>query len=232
MATYFISDLHLSPEQPELAEKFYYFLSNIAKYGDALYILGDFFSMWIGDDNNHPFYRQVINTLNQFTQEGLNIYIMHGNRDFLLDQQFCHESGCQLLADPCYIKIYDKLAVICHGDTLCLEDTGYLRFRKIIRNDMLKWLYLKLPLRLRQRIADGVKRQADPLRMDVTAAQDAINQITDSYRIKLLIHGHTHRPTIEYHPKTEFKRIVLSDWDTEGHYLQYLESGEMRNRYF
>ena len=158
--TYFISDLHLSEEHPEITRAFLSFIQNQAHTADALYILGDFFETWVGDDLVTPLSQSVCNALNQLHQKGVAIYFMHGNRDFLIGQKFIKAAGMTLLNDPSPINLYGKDSVIAHGDYLCTEDTSHQRFRRFTGNKLTQRCFFALPLKIRQRIAMALRNKS------------------------------------------------------------------------
>jgi UDP-2,3-diacylglucosamine hydrolase len=233
MATYFISDLHLSATKPHLSELFLKFLSGDAKKADALYILGDLFETWLGDDNRDPHDMAVINALAEFSENGIPLYFMHGNRDFLIGDQFTVESQCVLLQDPVIIDLYNTPVLLTHGDLLCTLDQKYQRFRKFIRHRRSKKLLLSFPLSWRQKISSFLRKENTRHNMppppskeakrkwDVTS--EAVYQMLREHKSLTLIHGHTHKPGIHNFILDDqpAKRIVLGDWDKTGSVLIY-----------
>jgi UDP-2,3-diacylglucosamine hydrolase len=223
MTNIFISDLHLEEERPDITELFFRFLRTEAIHAKALYILGDFFEMWIGDDNLSVFNQSVIKELYQTTRRGIPIYLQHGNRDFLLGKRFLRASGCTLLPDEAVITINDTPVLLMHGDTLCTADTAYLQFRKKSRIWLLQKLFLLKPLKKRLAIAKNMREKSkehtstvSDYIMDVTQAE--VLRLMTKHQVQELIHGHTHRPGIH-----EFslngkaaKRIVLGPWHDQG----------------
>lgn len=222
MTTLFISDLHLDSSRPAIARAFLSFLEEHAGQVKALYILGDFFETWIGDDDDDPFHTDIIARLRVFTRQ-TPCFIMHGNRDFLIGEQFCELTGCQLLDDPVSVDLYGKQVLLMHGDTLCTEDVDYLAFRKQVRDPAWQQDFLGKPLAERRAIAQHLReasQQAAKTKaveiMDVTPAE--VERVMANAGIELLIHGHTHRPNI--HDNAQGKRIVLGDWDKQGWVLR------------
>ena len=151
--TLFISDLHLSAEQPAMAELFIQSLTSAGNEVDAIYILGDLFETWIGDDDFSIFNQQIKKALFSVTQRGIPVYILHGNRDFLLGKRFLSETGCHLLPDESIVTVYDTPVLLMHGDTLCTRDITYLKSRRLMRNRLIQFLFLCLPLSWRQKLA-------------------------------------------------------------------------------
>ncbi|TNF36536.1 MAG: UDP-2,3-diacylglucosamine diphosphatase [Gammaproteobacteria bacterium] len=227
MPTLFISDLHLDSSRPATLRAFLSFLQGPARRADALYILGDLFEAWIGDDDDSALATQVREGLQQLSHT-VPVYVMHGNRDFLLGDTFCMESGCVLLADPTLIDIGGRQALLMHGDTLCTADTDYLAFREQVRQPAWQQALLAKPLAERRQIAAQLRegsREASSNKaediMDVSPAE--VDRIMAEYGVDLLIHGHTHRPAT--HPVTHGSRIVLGDWDTNGWLIRWDRHG-------
>lgn len=222
--TLFISDLHLDPKNPKIIDIFFYFLEHIAIHADALYILGDFFEAYIGDDDTNPFITAVQKALSKAVDKGLSIFLMHGNRDFMIGPSFALQSGITLMPDPYAITLYRQKIVLSHGDSLCTKDKNYQLFRKIIQNTLLKKITLRTPLSFRQKLAYKLRKEStqhsqykSAEKMDVTPL--AVSQLLSTYDADILIHGHTHNPAI-HELSDGKKRIVLSAWHENGHYLE------------
>ncbi len=232
MTNLFISDLHLDPARPEITSQFLSFLQQDAAGVESLYILGDFFEAWVGDDDPEPEKRRAIAGLRQLADTGVQLFFMHGNRDFLVGEGFAAASGCKLLPDPTVIRLYGKPVLLMHGDTLCTDDHEYQAFRKMTRDPQWQAQFLALPLEQRLQMADEARAasiassQGKPESiMDVNQA--AVEQAMGEHEVNLLLHGHTHRPNVH-----EFKlggtpatRIVLGDWYTQGSALVWDETG-------
>lgn len=223
-----ISDLHLHEQRPDIARAFFRFLQETAPQADALYILGDFFEVWIGDDAISPFQQQVATALKQLANSGTRIYLMHGNRDFLIGKQFCRLAGCQLLKDPALLQHKGDNILLMHGDSLCTDDHDYQRMKRILRNPLSLFILRHLPLKTRRKLAGDLRAKSrSQTRMkaaeitDVNAA--AVEQAMQRHGVRTLIHGHTHRPATHNLPTGT--RIVLGDWDSHGWYLQLDETG-------
>jgi UDP-2,3-diacylglucosamine hydrolase len=233
MTHFFISDCHLSPAQPEICEKFFQLLKTL-KNTSTLYILGDFFNRWIGDDEPHPFYQLIRDVLASYTRHGLTVFIMQGNRDFLLQQRFCQQSGCQLLADPCVITLYGNPILLTHGDTLCTEDTRYQLFRKFTHSPLLQKLFLQLPIAWRSAIASRIQGASQVTRVNADTSPHALDTLFTQYGVAQIIHGHTHKPAIVLSYATGEQRChyVLSDWHKLGHFLSYEPNGNISSRFF
>lgn len=229
MTTRFISDLHLSVERPDITALFKRFLEQEARSSDALYILGDLFDAWIGDDDVTPFHQEVITALRELTSHGVPVYFIAGNRDFLIGRRFAEQTGVTLLPESKVIDLYGVPTLIMHGDTLCTLDKGYLRFRRIIRNRFLLGFLTRLPLQWRRTIArklrSGSKSQ-QPLSQSQLSIMDAttegVHAALVEHQVTRLIHGHTHRPGVHQHPVPGLgavERIVLGDWYEQGSIL-------------
>ena len=225
MNTCFISDLHLQASTPDLTNFFLEFLQQFAGKIKALYILGDFFEFWIGDDDSNEFHTQIINALNDFAKQ-TPIYFMHGNRDFLIGNRFANQANCKLIADPSIIDLYDKATLLAHGDGLCTNDHSHIRFRKIVRTKLFQIFFLSIPLKLRKYIGEKFRqRSMQRLKslsteiMDVH--QEEIIRQLKKYKVKQIFHGHTHRPAIEYLQVNQqwCRRVVLSDWHKQSNIL-------------
>lgn len=227
-----ISDLHLEEQRPDITRAFLQFLQQRATACEALYILGDFFEVWIGDDAISPYQQSIATALRALSDSGTRIYLMHGNRDFLLGKVFCQQAGCTLLSDPCLVNLHGEQVLLMHGDSLCTADLAYMRLRKVLRNPLTLWLLRHLPLAKRQQLARKLRnasqlhtRQKAATITDVTPAE--IPRIMAKYGVQTLIHGHTHRPAIHALEANGLpaKRIVLGDWDQQGWALQVDANG-------
>jgi len=204
MTTLFISDLHLDAQRPDITRQFLSFLANEARRAQALYILGDLFEAWIGDDDPESDKRQVVAALRELSDAGVPVALIHGNRDFLIGRRFCRETGVTLLPDGTIVNLYGRPVLLMHGDTLCTDDRAYQRLRRVVRNPLvqfvLRHLSLKQRLRLAQRMREGSKAhiasmdQAAPQIMDVN--QDEVRRTFQRYGVDCIVHGHTHRPAI------------------------------------
>lgn len=234
-ATLFISDLHLDGERPDITAQFLDFLEHEARRAAALYILGDLFEAWIGDDDPDADKQRVLAALKSLTGSGVPVYFIHGNRDFLIGRRFAKETGVKLLRDGTLIELYGKRVLLMHGDTLCIDDPDYQRLRRIVRNPIVQWVLRCLSLAQRQKLATkmraGSKKhiesmdRAKPAIMDVN--QDAVQRTFEQERVDFIVHGHTHRPAI--HDVTVgdhvVRRIVLGDWYEQGSVLRWNEQG-------
>ncbi len=231
MATLFISDLHLdkAPSHHGVSRLFFQFLTEVAPKADALYILGDLFEVWIGDDTQDIYHHKVINALKALTEKGLPIYIMHGNRDFLIGSRFCEQTSCQLLKDPSSVSLYGKKILLMHGDSLCTKDSKYQAFRKKVRSPRFAHYFLMIPFWIRRLLANRMRKrsqqysQAKPsVLMDVH--KPSVDEAMLHFQVDTLIHGHIHHKQ-EHHFNLQDKpshRYVLNDWHHErGNVLIY-----------
>ena len=232
MSTLFVSDIHLNAGQPEMTELFCNFLRGTAREAEKLYILGDLFEFWIGDDDPDTTYAQIQTELKALTDIGVPCFVIHGNRDFLLGQDFCQRTGCQLLADGSCIDLYGQRVVLCHGDILCTDDHAYQRLRLIVRNPIIQWLLRKLSLKQRQRVAERMRQASrQHIQKSMNDIMDVNPQAVTDYmnaaNVQCLIHGHTHRPAIHTHALNfgAGTRIVLGDWYQQGSVLRWSAQG-------
>lgn len=223
MSNIVISDLHLEESHPAMVDLFLRFLKEIARKDNTLYILGDFFEVWIGDDDLTRFNLSVMNALQCAIKQGLSIYFMHGNRDFLIGKRFIKATGCTLLPDEYVINLYGTPTLLMHGDTLCIDDIKYIQFRKKMRNWLVKKLILMLPIEKRR---SGAKhfREKSKAHLSMTADyitdvnQHEVERVMLKHGVQYIIHGHTHRKavhefTLNNAPAT---RTVLGAWHDRG----------------
>ena len=232
MTTLFISDLNLEESRPDITGAFLGFLKTHAMGVEQLYILGDFFEAWIGDDERTPLQEQVAAALREVRDSGTEIFLMHGNRDFLIGNDYCERAGATLLDDPTVIDLYGTPALLMHGDSLCTRDEGYMRLRRWLRNPVSLFILHHLPLAKRQQLAQKLrsssKQQTRMKASDIVdVTPDEVVNIMQRHRVRTLIHGHTHRPaihTLEVDGQPA-RRIVLGDWDRQGWALQVDQSG-------
>ncbi|VAW93071.1 UDP-2,3-diacylglucosamine diphosphatase [hydrothermal vent metagenome] len=232
MPILFISDLHLSAERPDITQAFHHFLQKIAPQSEALYILGDLFEVWLGDDLISPEYHQSISELKKLADRNIPIYIMRGNRDFLFGQQFETLTGAKLIDDPTIIDLYGTTTLLMHGDTLCTDDIKYQEFRAMVRNPAFQADFLSKPpaerVAIAKQLRDTSKSETNSKSEEIMDVNlDTVLDVFSKHKIQNLIHGHTHRPAIHDIKANNLpaKRIVLSDWHDRGSVLVYSESG-------
>lgn len=233
MATLFISDLHLDARFPDITRQFLHFLEHDTADAKALYILGDLFEAWIGDDDPDPEKRRIVAALRALTSRGVACYLMHGNRDFLLGKRFSVETGITLLPDGTVIDLYGERVLLMHGDTLCTDDAAYQRLRRIVRNPLVRWILRRLPLNRRRKLAEkmraGSKAHIEQTGktaayiMDVNA--QAVAAAMRAANVRILLHGHTHRPAVHRFELdgAQATRIVLGDWYEQGSIVRWDE---------
>lgn len=234
----FISDLHLSEERPACSQAFFSFLESITPSSEALFILGDFFDYWVGDDIQTDLAKSVASALTFCaSKNSLDIYFLAGNRDFAVSQKFCQSSSMTLLKEEALFSIADKTVAVSHGDIYCTDDVGYQRYRRVIRNPIVLNALLLLPKKARIRIAQKLrlaskeKFNRSPSYIDVT--QDAIVRAVTKLDCDILIHGHTHMADIHFihEPDAYPKRIVLGDWHKVGWYAEFSDQGQHLHRF-
>jgi UDP-2,3-diacylglucosamine hydrolase len=223
MATLFIADLHLCSEEPAITAGFLRFLAGTARGADALYILGDLFEAWIGDDDPEPLHRQIALAIKELVDSGVPCFFIHGNRDFLLGKRFARLSGMTLLPEEQVLDLYGRKMLLLHGDTLCTDDHGYQTFRKKVHQPWLQCLFLALPLFIRKGVAAKMRANSKASNSAKSMAIMDVNPHTVTraltrHQVQWMIHGHTHRPeihSINANGKPAF-RCVLGAWHSEG----------------
>jgi UDP-2,3-diacylglucosamine hydrolase len=224
MRRLFIADLHLHPARPEHSCALIDFCQQRINADDELYILGDLFEAWIGDDVGIITYADVIACLKQLTDSGTKVYFMAGNRDFLIGHQFSQSTGIEILPDPTLVTFDDQHVLLMHGDTLCTDDIGYQDFRLLVRDPTWQHQFLAMSPALRMQQAAQYRQQSQAMTamksndiMDVNL--DAVTQVMQQHQVNLLIHGHTHRPQV--HHLNPGERVVLGDWGGHFDYLSW-----------
>jgi UDP-2,3-diacylglucosamine hydrolase len=230
--TLFISDLHIDASRPAISEQFLRFLRTEAKDAAALYILGDLFESWIGDDAPDAAQSAVIAGLHELTSGGVPCFVMHGNRDFLLSGEFCRMSGASLLPDPVTVTLHGEPVLVMHGDALCTDDRAYQRLRATVHDAGWQRQFLALPLAARRTLAGAARAgsEAHTAAMDNAITDVNADSVAKALRASgtsTLLHGHTHRPAIhalevDGRPCT---RIVLGDWYDQGSVLRWDQHG-------
>lgn len=227
-----ISDLHLQEERPDITRAFLDLIAGRARDAQALYILGDFFEVWIGDDAMSPFQRSICQALRELSDSGIQIFLMHGNRDFMIGRAFCKAAGCTLLPDPSVVQLNGEPVLLMHGDSLCTRDEGYIRMRRYLRNPLTLFVLRNLPKSARYKLARKLRNESrSQTRMKandiVDVTPEEVPNVMQQFDVRTLIHGHTHRPAIH---KLQIgdqaaRRIVLGDWDKQGWAVQVDEQG-------
>jgi len=232
MSTLFVSDLHLDAALPAAIAQFEAFLAGPARSAEALYILGDLFESWVGDDDDDPERARVCTALRALSTAGIACYLCHGNRDFLLGRGFEQRTGCTIIADPLLIDLHGERVLLTHGDALCTDDASYQRLRSTVRSPAWQRRFLRLPLATRRRLADAARAGSRahtgmiaPQIMD--ASEAAVLAVLRACGVRALIHGHTHRPAIHelLIDGASARRYVLGAWYEQGSVLRRDRSG-------
>ncbi|MFO7288172.1 MAG: UDP-2,3-diacylglucosamine diphosphatase [Gammaproteobacteria bacterium] len=232
MSTLFISDLHLDSRRPESIERFEAFVRDHGLAAESVYILGDLFEAWVGDDDTDPAMKPVIDGLAALAKAGVECSIMHGNHDFLIGRRFALATGCRLLGDYETIELYGERVLLTHGDLLCTDDVRYLKLRAMLRDPAWQRDFLAKPLAERKAIANELRRAS--LADSATKSQEIMDvndqtvvQTMERFGVQRLLHGHTHRPAV--HTLTvggrPAERIVLGAWYEHGYVLRWDENG-------
>jgi len=232
MTTLFISDLHLEANQPEIGTQFLSFLAGEARGAEALYVLGDLFEVWLGDDDPNPYYGEMKSALRKLIDTGVPVYFMHGNRDFTIGADFAAETGITLPDDPTVVDLYGDQVLLCHGDALCTDDVQYQQIRAMTRKP--EWQAMMLAKSIEERIAFAVEARKESMErgeslsdeiMDVN--QESVAAALQEYGVAVMLHGHTHRPAVHSVDLGDRKatRIVLGDWYEQGSVVRWDEDG-------
>ena len=232
MTTLFISDLHLEAGQPAIGEQFVSFLANDGRQAEALYILGDLFDAWLGDDDPNPYYGEMKSAMRDLADTGVPTFFMHGNRDFMIGKQFAAETSVTILSDPVVVTLYGQNVVLSHGDALCTDDVHYQKIRAMTRDPDWQSMMRAKPLQERIALAAEARKESvargaslnDEI-MDVN--QDAVAATLREHGVDVMLHGHTHRPAIheiDLGDRTA-TRIVLGDWYEQGSVVRWDENG-------
>ena len=223
----FISDIHLSEDNPHLTDAFKLFLNESKKTCTHLFILGDLFEIWIGDDDDNPFIQDIKKALIDFTSDGPETFLMHGNRDFLIGEAFANEVSISVLPDPYTLDINGMKTILSHGDFLCTDDVDYIEFRNKVRSEKWQKDFLSKSIDERNEIANSLRSDSrdatSEKSLEITDANlETVNNFIQENKPDIFIHGHTHRPKIHEHNST--KRVVLGDWDKCGWYFSIEEN--------
>lgn len=232
MTTLFVSDLHIDAARPEISAQFQRFLETDARSADALYILGDLFESWVGDDDPNPHYAQTKQQLRALVEHGVPVYFMHGNRDFMIGDRFAEETGLILLADPLVQTIHGKDVLLSHGDAYCTDDHQYQAVRRMTRDPA--WQAMMLRKSLDERLAFAAQARADSSmhsgELDEKISDvnpQAIRDVMQHHGVQLMLHGHTHRPAVHaiHLDEQAATRIVLGDWYEQGSVVRWDDAG-------
>ena len=232
MTTLFISDLHLEAARPDIAEQFQKFLETEALSADALYILGDLFESWVGDDDPNAHYAEIKRSLRTLVDHKVPVYFMHGNRDFMIGQDFANEIGLTMLPDPFLADIHGTQVLLSHGDAMCTDDVQYQAIRQLTRDP--EWQNMMLQKSLAERQAFAAQARAASLAHGKTidarisdVNDDSVAEMFREHSVSTMLHGHTHRPAVHNIEVdgTACTRIVLGDWYEQGSVLRWDDNG-------
>jgi len=227
MTTLFLSDLHLDPVRPEITALFERFLATEARRAEAVYLLGDLFEAFVGDDDDGPMASRVAASTRALRDAGVPVFFMRGNRDFLVGPAYAERAGWTLLPDPAVVLLQGEPTLLMHGDQLCLDDVAYQQFRRQVRSPEWQATFLAQPLAARRAFAARARAASAEAQSgrdenigDVTPVE--VQRLMDLYGVRRLIHGHTHRPAIHAVPLAygSGQRIVLGDWYEQGSVLR------------
>ncbi|WP_131783041.1 UDP-2,3-diacylglucosamine diphosphatase [Legionella gresilensis] len=226
----FISDLHLHPHEELIYDRFKSFISWAAVSTRTVYILGDFFHAWAGDDTLEEWSLDIATALKSLVNQGINVFFMHGNRDFLVGRQFAAKAGMTLLTEPTIITLAGRPVLLVHGDRYCIYDKAHQRFRKLTRNALFTSLFLCIPKKIRQKMVQRVRQHSQNNRVKspvmMAIEPKAMLRHMQQHQVKIIIHGHTHQPGLTEHTfqDAQFEQYVLSDWDDKPKILCYHRS--------
>ena len=223
----FVSDIHITEKSPDLTNAFKLFLNESKEACTHLFILGDLFEIWIGDDDDNLFHKDIKTTLSEFVLDGPEVFFMHGNRDFLIGKTFANEVGISIISDPYSLDINGLKTILSHGDFLCTDDSDYIEFRNNVRSEEWQKDFLAKSIDERNEIANLLRSESknatSEKSLEITDANlETVNNFIQENNPDIFIHGHTHRPKIHQHDST--KRVVLGDWDKCGWYLSIEEN--------
>jgi len=232
MTTLFVSDIHISSDYPEICKLFFDFIKKIDTNVNALYILGDLFEYWLGDDDPNPIFKQTQDALKDLSSKDIPVFFLHGNRDFLIGDIFAEKSHIKVLHDPSVIELYGERILISHGDIFCTDDEEYQSFRKQTRDPAWQKMILEKPLEYRRNFARMARMKSkEHTQLDneeiMNVNENEIKKTFEHFNLSTIIHGHTHRPFMHNTVSNEmnYRRIVLGDWYEQGSILEWNESG-------
>lgn len=232
MTVWFASDLHLDPTTPDIAGRFQRFLSGPARGARALFLLGDLFEAWIGDDDPEPAHRDSIRSIAALAAAGTKVFVMRGNRDFMIGERFCTESGAILLDDPSILTLGGERVLLTHGDGLCIDDRPYQRLRALVRDPEIRGAFARLPIAARRRLATQARagsreHLANTASYITDVNQPAVESVLGDAGVTLMIHGHTHRPGVHRFRSGghDRARVVLGAWHDEAEVVRWDDAG-------
>jgi UDP-2,3-diacylglucosamine hydrolase len=223
----FISDLHLSPDEPEITRRFLAWAERVSTRTKTVYILGDFFHAWAGDDTDEPWLKPILEALLGLSKQGISVYFMPGNRDFLLGAHWARLAGMQMLTEPALITLGEQRVMLVHGDRYCTEDKAHQWFRCLTRNPLFIHLFLSMPRRWREDVVARVRRRSQAHQSMDFSKMDVVTSVlvrhAKRHQADVVIHGHTHKPTKQTHDDQGFvfQHIILSDWEDKPPILCY-----------
>lgn len=238
--TLFIADLHLDESHPTTVNQFFYWIDHcLTATVDAIYVLGDFFEVWVGDDDCSPFYQRIKQAFKSLTDRHIAVYFIHGNRDFLIGKRFERETGCKILPEHSVVTVYNSTVLLLHGDALCTQDIKHMKFRKIFQNFWLRKLFLALPLKVRKKIGISLRQKSRQHHQYVASQSLAVNKSAVEITLEqsganCLIHGHIHEASYSnfFLNNQPCERIVLGAWDSQGCMLKWHASGKREMEFF
>ena len=232
MTSWFASDLHLDPSTPQIADRFKRFLAGPARESRSVFLLGDLFEAWIGDDDPEPAHREVVAAIAALAAAGTLVYVMRGNRDFMIGERFCADAGAILLDDPAILAVGGERVMLSHGDGLCVDDRAYQKLRALVRDPSLREGFAHLPIEARRRLASEAREGSREHLANASAYitdvnQPAVDAVMRDADVPLMIHGHTHRPGVHRFGSdgVERTRVVLGAWHDEAHVVRWDDAG-------
>jgi UDP-2,3-diacylglucosamine hydrolase len=232
VTSWFASDLHLDPSTPQIADRFMRFLAGPALAARSVFLLGDLFEAWIGDDDPEPAHREVVAAITALAAAGTLVYVMRGNRDFMIGERFCAEAGAILLDDPAILTVRGERVLLSHGDGLCVDDRAYQKLRALVRDPTLREGFARLPIEARRRLASEAREGSREHLANASAYitdvnQPAVDAVMRDADVPVMIHGHTHRPGVHRFRSdgVERTRVVLGAWHDEAHVVRWDDAG-------
>ena len=232
MTSWFVSDLHLDPTTPQIADRFKRFLAGHARGARSLFLLGDLFEAWIGDDDPEPAHREIVAAIAAVAAAETLVYVMRGNRDFMLGERFCAESGAILLDDPAILDVNGEQVLLSHGDGLCVDDRAYQKLRTLVRDPALRGGFARLPIDARRRLASEAREGSREHLANASAYitdvnQPAVESVMRDAGVSLMIHGHTHRAGVHRFRSdgVDRTRVVLGAWHDDAHVVRWDDAG-------
>jgi UDP-2,3-diacylglucosamine hydrolase len=232
VTSWFASDLHLDPSTPQIADRFRRFLAGPAREARSVFLLGDLFEAWIGDDDPEPAHREVVAAIAALAAAGTLVYVMRGNRDFMMGERFCADAGAILLDDPAILAVGGERVMLSHGDGLCVDDRAYQKLRALVRDPSLREGFARLPIEARRRLASEAREGSREHLANASAYitdvnQPAVDAVMRDAEVPLMIHGHTHRPGVHRFESdgVERTRVVLGAWHDEAHVVRWDDAG-------